>query len=111
MGFEHSPRTQEMLERLTAFQEREIDPREEAHQAARRDDRPLAAQLSSGSILIAPHGHSVPQMSVETTESCPVVSVRLTCGFPACGSSRALLRLILCRARCLRPRPWAKPQA
>jgi acyl-CoA dehydrogenase len=31
MDFEHSPRTQEMLERLTAFQEREIDPREEAH--------------------------------------------------------------------------------
>jgi acyl-CoA dehydrogenase len=31
MDFEHSPRAQELLERLTAFQEREIDPREEAH--------------------------------------------------------------------------------
>ena len=29
MDFEHSPRTQELLERLTAFQEREIEPREE----------------------------------------------------------------------------------
>ncbi len=31
MDFEHSPRAQELLERLTAFQEREIDPREEAY--------------------------------------------------------------------------------
>ena len=31
MNFEHSPRTQELLERLIAFQEREIEPREEAH--------------------------------------------------------------------------------
>ncbi len=31
MDFDHSPRTQELLERLTAFQEREIDPREEAY--------------------------------------------------------------------------------
>jgi acyl-CoA dehydrogenase len=31
MDFEHSPRAQELLERLTAFQEREIEPREEAY--------------------------------------------------------------------------------
>jgi acyl-CoA dehydrogenase len=31
MDFEHSPRAQELLERLTAFQEREIGPREEAY--------------------------------------------------------------------------------
>jgi acyl-CoA dehydrogenase len=31
VDFEHSPRAQELLERLTAFQEREIDPREEAY--------------------------------------------------------------------------------
>ncbi len=31
MDFEHSPRTQELLERLSAFQEHEIAPREEAH--------------------------------------------------------------------------------
>ena len=31
MDFDHSPRTQQLLERLTAFQEREIDPREEAY--------------------------------------------------------------------------------
>jgi acyl-CoA dehydrogenase len=31
MDFDHSPRAQELLERLTAFQEREIDPREEAY--------------------------------------------------------------------------------
>jgi acyl-CoA dehydrogenase len=31
MDFEHSPRAQELLERLTAFQEREIDPREETY--------------------------------------------------------------------------------
>ena len=31
MDFEHSPRTQELLLRLSAFQEHEIDPREEAH--------------------------------------------------------------------------------
>ncbi len=31
MDFDHSPRTQELLARLTAFQEHEIDPREEAH--------------------------------------------------------------------------------
>jgi acyl-CoA dehydrogenase len=40
MDFEHSPRTQELLERLTAFQEREIDPREEAyhHESLTRAD-------------------------------------------------------------------------
>jgi acyl-CoA dehydrogenase len=31
MDFEHSPRARELLERLTAFQEREIEPREEAY--------------------------------------------------------------------------------
>jgi acyl-CoA dehydrogenase len=31
VDFEHSARAQELLERLTAFQEREIDPREEAY--------------------------------------------------------------------------------
>jgi acyl-CoA dehydrogenase len=31
MNFEHSPRTQELLARLIAFQEREIDPHETAH--------------------------------------------------------------------------------
>jgi alkylation response protein AidB-like acyl-CoA dehydrogenase len=31
MDFEHSPRTQEFLARLSAFQEHEIDPREENH--------------------------------------------------------------------------------
>ncbi len=31
MDFEHSPRTQELLARLTAFQEREIEPREEPY--------------------------------------------------------------------------------
>jgi acyl-CoA dehydrogenase len=31
MDFEHSPRAQELLERLTAFQECEIDPREEPY--------------------------------------------------------------------------------
>jgi acyl-CoA dehydrogenase len=31
MDFEHSPRTQELLECLTAFQEREIEPREEGY--------------------------------------------------------------------------------
>ncbi len=31
MDFEHSPRTQELLARLSAFQEHEINPREEAH--------------------------------------------------------------------------------
>jgi acyl-CoA dehydrogenase len=31
MDFEHSQRTQELLERLTAFQEREVEPREEAY--------------------------------------------------------------------------------
>jgi acyl-CoA dehydrogenase len=31
MDFQHSPRTQELLERLTAFQEREIEPREEPY--------------------------------------------------------------------------------
>jgi acyl-CoA dehydrogenase len=31
MDFAHSPRTQELLARLSAFQEREIAPREEAH--------------------------------------------------------------------------------
>jgi acyl-CoA dehydrogenase len=31
MDFEHPPRTQELLARLSAFQEHEIDPREEAH--------------------------------------------------------------------------------
>ena len=31
MDFEHSAHTQELLERLTAFQEREIDPREEPY--------------------------------------------------------------------------------
>ena len=31
MDFEHSPRTEELLARLSAFQEHEIDPREEAH--------------------------------------------------------------------------------
>jgi hypothetical protein len=30
MDSEHSPRTQELLARLSAFQEHEIDPREEA---------------------------------------------------------------------------------
>ena len=29
MDFEHSARTQELLERLTSFQERELEPREE----------------------------------------------------------------------------------
>jgi hypothetical protein len=29
VDFEHSPRAQELLQRLTAFQEREIEPREE----------------------------------------------------------------------------------
>ncbi len=31
MDFEHSARAQELLERLSAFQEREIEPREEAY--------------------------------------------------------------------------------
>ena len=31
MDFSHSPRTQELLARLTAFQEREIAPREEPY--------------------------------------------------------------------------------
>jgi acyl-CoA dehydrogenase len=31
MDFEHSPRTHELLARLSAFQEQEIDPREQAH--------------------------------------------------------------------------------
>ncbi len=31
MDFAHSPRTTELLERLSAFQEREIAPREEAY--------------------------------------------------------------------------------
>jgi acyl-CoA dehydrogenase len=31
MDFEHSPRTRELLTRLSAFQEQEIDPREQAH--------------------------------------------------------------------------------
>ena len=31
MDFEHSPRTQELLARLIAFQEREIAPREEPY--------------------------------------------------------------------------------
>jgi len=31
MDFEHSPRTHELLTRLSAFQEQEIDPREQAH--------------------------------------------------------------------------------
>jgi acyl-CoA dehydrogenase len=31
MDFEHSPRARELLERLTAFQEHEIEPREEAY--------------------------------------------------------------------------------
>jgi acyl-CoA dehydrogenase len=31
MNFEHSPRAKELLARLSAFQEQEIDPREEAH--------------------------------------------------------------------------------
>jgi acyl-CoA dehydrogenase len=34
MDFEHSPRTQELLARLVAFQEREIAPREEAYHRA-----------------------------------------------------------------------------
>jgi acyl-CoA dehydrogenase len=42
MNFEHSPRTDELLARLSAFQEQEIDPREEAHM------RELAASADPG---------------------------------------------------------------
>lgn len=36
MNFEHSPRTEELLARLSAFQEQEIEPREEAYSARSR---------------------------------------------------------------------------
>ena len=40
MDFEHSSRTQELLERLVAFQEREVGPREEPYmrELLSRDD-------------------------------------------------------------------------
>jgi hypothetical protein len=33
------------------------------------------------------------------------------CGFPDCGGSYGLLRFMPCRAKRLRPRPWARPRA
>jgi acyl-CoA dehydrogenase len=49
MDFEHSPHAKELLERLTAFQEREIEPREEAyHRDRSRETRAFGANPRFG---------------------------------------------------------------
>jgi acyl-CoA dehydrogenase len=51
MDFEHSPRTQELLVRLSAFQEHEIDPREEAHL---RDRSKIGQQVRADPWVVSP---------------------------------------------------------
>jgi acyl-CoA dehydrogenase len=51
MDFEHSPRTQELLARLSAFQEHEISPREEAHL---RDRSKIGQQARADPWVLSP---------------------------------------------------------
>jgi acyl-CoA dehydrogenase len=61
MDFAHSPRTSELLERLTSFQEREIAPREEAyHRDRSRGTRAFGANPRFGQLASTDPWKTVP---------------------------------------------------